>query len=302
MHYFANLLPLILFLSSGIVSAEVWVRGSAVVRESSGEVAIEVPSGGSTFQSFDQPRYFPGIFNCRAQPGGMALIQLSNGTVLKFKGEGYFSVERLEDFFTADLDGSVELAERQSRMILNLRRGQLLIDSRHLSRDSKLVLETPIGRISGLNAMMSVQIEYDYRNQLYDFRVSCGEGIVQFSDLRQQPYTINAGQRISGVSNSAGLSVEVGGQPERAREKLLRFSELLEDLDPAAIDRSRLQAHVRPLRDAGSLPDAPNSPELPGQPSKQSLKRPRVIEFAPQAKPATPFRGELKLPSAYRAR
>ena len=302
MHYLINLVSLIFVLSFGSVSTEIWVRGSAVVREARGEVAIEVPSGGSIFRSFDQPRYFPGIFNCRAQPGGMALIQLSNRTVLEFKGEGYFSVERLEDVLAADRDKSGGLAERHSRMIFNLRRGQLLIDSRHLSGNSRLVLETPIGRVLGFSALMLVQIEYDYRNQLYDFRISCGEGMVQFSNLRQQSYTINAGQRISGVGNSAGLSVEMGGQPEQARERLLIFDELLENLDPAAIDQSRLQAHIRPLRDPGSLPNAPDSPELPGQPSKQSLKRPRVIEFAPQAEPATPFRGELKLPSAYRAR
>ncbi|MFO8026436.1 MAG: hypothetical protein R6U56_02090 [Opitutales bacterium] len=280
------LLPFTLLGLNGL-SAESWVRGSAVALKASGGVEITVPSDGVTYESFDQPRYFPGIFSCRAQSRGKVLIRTSNQMVLAFQGEGFFAVERFEGLSTSDQWDEDGMEETRSRMILNLRRGELMIDSRELSEASRLVLETPFGRIAGVEALLLVRIEFDQRSGIYDFTVSTFEGIVRLADLRQESYTVYPGQRISGAGNYEAPAVEIGKQTDEIREKFEDFLKSVEELDATQVDQSELQSHTRALQDSENVSTV--SPA-----SGEKRRRPRVIEFAPLAEPVTPFRGELK--------
>lgn len=295
MRFLTTFATLTLVLGLNELSAEAWVRGSAVVLEASGEVEISVSTEGATYEIFDQPRYLPGIFSCRAQARGSVLMQMSNKMVLAFRGEGFFSVERFEGLFGIDGANENSLEETQSRMILNLRRGELMIDSRRLPGASKLVLETPFGRIIGAKAVLLVQIEFDYRSGIYVFTISSVEGTVRLSDLRQQSYTIYPGQRISGAGSYQAPAIEVGDQTEQIREKFERFFATLENLDSERVDQLKLQAHLQPLRNPEkTVPSSHSS----GEGSKDAMKkRPRVIEFAPMAESVAPFRGEIKPPS-----
>lgn len=283
-----------------VLSAEAWVRGSAVVVEASGGVEVRVPAEGKTFDRFEQPTYFSGIFSSRAQAGGSALFHTSNGMTLAFRGEGHFSVERFEGLFGLrdgeDDDGP---AQTRSRMILNLRRGELLMDSRSLTADSKFVVETPFGRISSVKAVLLIHIDFDYRSDIYDFTISCTEGTIRLTDLSGQSYSIYAGQRIAGAGSYAAPAVEVGDQTEQIREKFERFFERLDGLDINKIDQAKLRAHTQALPDL--VDEANTSFRLSNERPTADRKRPRVIEFAPQTEAVTPFRGEVKPPSDYQA-
>jgi hypothetical protein len=291
---------LALVLGIRSVVAEAWVRGSAVVIEATGGVEVRVPAEGEVYDSFEKPRYLSGIFSSYAQSDGSALFHTSNGMTLAFRGEGHFSVERFEGLF--DIDSGVEqdeLAETRSRMILNLRRGELLIDSRSLTADSKFVIETPFGRISSVKAVLLVRIEFDYRSGIYDFTISCTEGTVRLSDKRKQSYSIYAGQRIAGAGSYSAPAIEVGDQTDQIREKFDLFFEALERLNLDKVDQAELRAHMEALPD---LEDTTNTAyRLLHDRPKEEGKRPRVIEFAPQAEYVTPFRGEVKPPSDFQA-
>lgn len=300
MRYCKIFLILTIMLVCRIVSGEVWVRGSAVVVDASGGIEVSVPASGETYDSFEDPVYFPGIFSSRAEADGSALIYTSNGMTLAFSGVGHFSVERFERFF-GDVDDEVQdrLAETQSRMILNLRRGELLIDSRSLTTESRFVVETPFGRISSIKAVLLIQIEFDYRSEIYDFAISCAEGTVRLKDLGGESYSIYAGQRIVGAGSYVNPAVEVGSQTNQVREKFDWFFGALKGLDIQEIEQAKLSALTE------ALPDLENSITTSFRVTHQERvagsKRPRVIEFAPRADAITPFRGEVKPPSEFRA-
>lgn len=291
---------LTLTLSVRFVSAEAWVRGSAMVLEASGGVEVTVPAAGESYDAFEKPVYFPGIFSSRAQPNGSALMHTSNGMTLAFRGEGYFSVERFEGVFGInEAEAQDQLKETRSRMILNLRRGELLIDSRSLTADSKFVVETPFGRISSMKAVLLIRIEFDYRSEIYDFTISCEEGTVRLSDLQGQSYSIYAGQRIAGAGSYSAPAVEVGDQTDRILEKFELFRKTLDGLDFDKIDQAQLRAHAKPLSDFEDV--ASTSFRLSNERPSTKTKRPRIIEFAPRAEAITPFRGEVKPPSDFQA-
>jgi len=271
-----------------------------MILEASGGVELTVPAEDATYESFDQPTYFSGIFSTRAEADGSAIIYTSNGMTLAFSGEGYFSVERFEGLFGIRTgDAPDELKETRSRMILNLRRGELLIDSRSLTADSKFVVQTPFGRIASVKAVLFIRIEFDYRSGIYDFTISCTEGTVRLTDLRQQTYSIYAGQRISGAGSYLAPAVEVGDQTDQIREQFELFFDTLDGLDLSQIDLAELGAHTEALPELED--ESTTSFRLSNERPTQESKRPRVIEFAPRAESITPFRGEVRPPSDHQA-
>lgn len=290
----------IVFFTIGLraLPAEVWVRGAAVGLESSGEVDIRVPGEGGTYGPFDTPEYFPSVFTCEAQPAGSVFIRMSDQTLLNFRGAGFFSVERGESIY-ADLQ-AYEAGETaiRSHIILNMRRGELIIDSRQLNEDSKLLLETPFGRLTVDRSVLLVQIEFDHRSGIYDFTISTLEGKAQLYDLRRQTYLIYTGQRLSGAGSYFAPAIEVGEQMGSIREKFDAYFNRLKRLQAEQVDFEALRAQMKVLP-AVALPDRASRLSL--ERSSPNMKRPRIIEYTPRAAPVTPYRAEIKPPSDYQA-
>ncbi|MGB0744723.1 MAG: hypothetical protein ACPGSB_09370 [Opitutales bacterium] len=279
--------------------ADAWVRGAATVIEAEGEVRLDLPALGRSYESFDSPIYFSGLFSTHAESSGSILIHTSNGINLAFEGEGSFSVERLEGLLGNASGNSGELVETQSRIIMSLRRGGLFLDSRSLSEGSRFILETPFGRISIDDAVLHVRIEHDYRSGIYDFTISCAEGSVRLRDLTSKVYTIYAGQRISGAGSYVAPAIEVAQQTEQNRESIERFMGKLNGLDLEKVDLVQLREQTQRLTE--HMPE--NSSvltSLQGRPIEDS-KRPRVIKFAPRPEAISPFRGEVKPPTSFQA-
>lgn len=278
--------------------AEVWVRGAAVGLESSGEVEIRVPGFEESYGPFDSPQYFPGVFSCEAQPGGFAFIQMSDQTRLSFRGAGFFSVERSDSMFTDLPSYAAGVEAIRSHTILNLRRGELIIDSRQLTEDSKLLLETPFGRITAENSVLLVQIEFDHRSGIYDFTISSMEGTARLSDLRRQSYQIYSGQRLSGAGTYLAPAIEVGEQMGSIREKFQAYFNRMERLREEQVDVEALRVQMK-LLPALELPEATS--RFSAERSTGNMKRPRIIEYAPRAAPVTPYRAKIKPPSENQA-
>ena len=295
MNYSKTLIVLLLLLLGKSLYSEVWSRGAAVVLEADGDVGVAVRGTDISYNSFEQPIYFPGAFSSDIRGGGSALFYTSNGVALRFTGEGVFSVDRFESLASAAEEGGRSAGENLGHMILNLRRGKLLIDNRSLSENSKFLVETPVGRISFVKGVFLLEIIHDSRSSVYNFSVASAQGTARFSDFDNEPYLIYAGQQITGTGTHSSPSVGVGAQTGRVREQLKAFTEVLSLLDKNPIDRSKLRSHTAELQrteDASTQAAAMVLPER-----HTDNRRPIVIEYAPSSEPISPLRAEVQPPT-----
>ena len=263
--------------------------------EADGDVGVAVRGTDISYNSFEQPIYFPGAFSSDIRGGGSALFYTSNGVALRFSGEGVFSVDRFESLASAAEEGGRSAGENLGHMILNLRRGKLLIDNRSLSENSKFLVETPVGRISFVKGVFLLEIIHDSRSSVYNFSVASAQGTARFSDFDNEPYLIYAGQQITGTGTHSSPSVGVGAQTGRVREQLKAFTEVLSLLDKNPIDRSKLRSHTAELQrteDASTQAAAMVLPER-----HTDNRRPIVIEYAPSSEPISPLRAEVQPPT-----
>ena len=295
MNYSKTLIVLLLLLLGKSLYSEVWSRGAAVVLEADGDVGVAVRGTDISYNSFEQPIYFPGAFSSDIRGGGSAFFYTSNGVALRFTGEGVFSVDRFESLASAAEEGGRSAGENLGHMILNLRRGKLLIDNRALSENSKFLVETPVGRISFVKGVFLLEIIHDSRSSVYNFSVASAQGTARFSDFDNEPYLIYAGQQITGTGTHSSPSVGVGAQTGRVREQLKAFTEVLSLLDKNPIDRSKLRSHTAELQrteDASTQAAAMVLPER-----HTDNRRPIVIEYAPSSEPISPLRAEVQPPA-----
>jgi len=293
---FLSSILLLLFADSPVAAESATVRGSVAVMERSGDVELVVPGqdGLSDFPS-ELPYYTTGLFSASSSQSGRLLIQTSNQVSLLFEGPGFYGIERFESILNTASEDLSQFKESQSRMILNLRRGLLVVDARELDEESQIVLEAPFGRVFGARALWFIQIEFDQRSSIYDFTIACSDGLVRLTDLNSDSYTIYPGQRLAGAGSFVAPAIEVGSHTDQSRERFENFVELLGvqsavDLDPVAF-RAKMELISEATTSSLGL--------VPAEVKHSSDKRPIVIEFAPRASELSPFRGELRPPSEF---
>jgi len=276
-----------------------WTRGSAVLLEATGETRITLPGSGEVIESFGEAVYFPAVFSCRTSAGGSIFLSTSNGLNLAFRGPGIFSSERYEGLLAEEAIAAGQLDDTNSRIILSLRRGELVVDSRSLSEDGKLTIETPFGQISCVRSVFMIRIDHDPRSRIYDFVISTQEGDLRLRDRRGEVYSILAGQRISGAGSYFSPAIEIAEQTDRIRETLRSFLSRVDGLNRSQIDRNALKSHLTRMAYEVERPSPPRRYGFSGE--DEAPRRPRVIEFVPGAQPITPFRGEIKQPDESKA-
>ena len=278
---------LAVFLFAWPLLAEVDLRRASVAAFLR-DPAVSVTAGGQDpFRgaevSPESPVYFGGLFNARAPQAGELLIRSSNGIDFYFEGPGFFGIDRFDQSFAPGADPE-ELVPEQTRLIMNLREGVLLVDSREVSSDAQILLEAPFGRVSAPQALWSISIEYDYRSQRYDFTIASAEGTLRLTDRQGQTYTLYAGQRLAGAGGYNNPAIEIGEPTSDTRERfeafLLRRS-------------STMSANLEPTGYRREMIDLPNAVEASSLETERSGKRPLIIELAPAPRPLTPFRGVI---------
>jgi hypothetical protein len=238
-----------------------------------------------------------GLIECEASYGSSVFFTASNRSAIYFGGSGSFAVERFEQVMPELAKWNTDKVEpSQSRMILNFRGGDLIVDNRNMLESSQFLVETPLGRLTTKRALWQMQILFDPRSQTFDFTITCTEGRVRFTDLQGQQYTLHMGQRLAGVGSRTSPSIEVGEKTERSREQMQRYQELASQHSAASNDFTQYLACLQVIEQT-----ARRTSELPVADRLNSGRRPIVIEYAREAKPVTPFRGEVKPPSAGQA-
>lgn len=295
---FLQLSSILLALASPLAAAE-WVRGALTLHEVSGEVVVAELGGSATEMGAGvTPVSMSALVNCEAPHDVSAFFSASNRSFVLFEGTGSFAVERFEqELPDAATWQSAGREAGQSRMIVNLRSGRIAIDARNMSDSSQYLVETPLGRITVRRALWQMRIEFDPRSQIFDFTITCSDGRVRFTDLQGQQYTLRTGQRLSGAGAKATPSIEVGESTDRTREQMQQFRQLI---DAHATAAGELEAY-KPYFRAINLGSAVVAPPATESRQSDSGRRPIVIEHAKDPEPVTPFRGEVRAPSAYQA-
>ena len=134
------------------------------------------------------------------------------------------------------------------------------------------------------------------RSQIFDFTITCAEGRVRFTDLQGQQYTLNTGQRLGAVGSRMTPSIEVGEITKRSLEQMQRYQHLASQYSAAKNNFTQYLGHLQVIEQTARRTSA-----LPIADRLNSARRPIVIEYAKEPEPVTPFRGEVKPPSADQA-
>ena len=238
-----------------------------------------------------------GLIECEGSYGSSAFFTASNRSAIYFEGSGSFVVERFDQVMPQLTKWNADKIEpSQSRVILNFRGGDLIVDNRTMLESSQFLVETPLGRLTTKRALWQIQILFDQRTQIFDFTITCTEGWVRFTDLEGQQYTVQMGQRLAGAGSRTSPSVEVGEKTERSQEQMQRYHDLASKYSAASSDFTQYLAYLQAIQQTDY-----GTSELPVADRLNSARRPIVIEYAREAKAVTPFRGEVKPPSAYQA-
>jgi hypothetical protein len=238
-----------------------------------------------------------GLIECEASNSSSAFFTASNRSAIYFEGRGSFAVERFEQVMPELAKWNADKAEpSQSRMILNFRGGELIVDNRNMLESSQFIVETPLGRLTTKRALWQMRILFDPRSQIFDFTITSTEGRVRFTDLQGQQYTLQMGQRLAGVGSRRSPSIEVGEKTERSQEQMQRYQDLAIQHSAASSDFTQYLACLQVIDQT-----ARRTYELPVIDILNSARRPIVIEYAKDAKLVTPFRGEVEPPSADQA-
>jgi hypothetical protein len=91
-------------------------------------------------------------------------------------------------------------------------------------------------------------------------------------------------------------SIEVGEKTERSQEQMQRYQDLARQHSAATNDFTQYLVYLQVIEQ-----NARSIPVLPLASRSNSTRRPIVIEYAKEPELVTPFRAEVKPPSAYQA-
>ncbi len=286
-----------LFCIFSLTASEL-VRGGLILHEVNGQVGLkELGKDITLLNTADVPITTMGMIECEASDGSSAFFTASNRSAIYFEGSGSFAVERFEQVMPELAEWNVQSVE-QSRIILNFRAGDLIVDTRKMRKleSSQFLVETPLGRLACKRALWQMRILFDPRSQIFDFTIICTEGQIRFTDLQGQQYAVQKGRRLEGAGSRMKPSIEVGESTERSQEQMQRYLDLSSQHSDAADDFTRYLAYLEVIeRNVGSNSERAVLGRL------NTARRPIVIEFAKEPKPVTPFRAVLTPPSADQA-
>lgn len=278
-----------------------WVRGAVAITHWDEGLELKQLGGSEvSVSTASLPQYLGGLWAVDADYGERLLLKASNSVLLDYRGSGYLSIERFEQ--SADFTGDWLASEKgaaQSRMIINLRAGWLLLDQQKLNEASQLTVETPVGRIiAKKHALWMIELTKDERKKTYRFEVQCVDGIVRLVDLTGRTFTIRSGQRISGAGAAGSPSVEVAEITSAATEYFESYSSRAAEVTALDLSQEALLAVTVPLiyRQSTSVEELViDQMDL----SDPQVKRPFAIEYSARAAPVTEFKGVARPPSAY---
>ena len=285
--------------------ARAWYHGAVVVDHVRGGVSLrEVGEGKLPQGEVRPPLYVSNLLQVRSDEGGETLGRMSNGFAWLHRGRGYFGIERFEQAVEPtgeerDAGGHSPVGggTLETRMILNLRRGLLVMDSRSRREPSQILVETPVGAVSAGAGLWMMRIDVNRERGIYDFEIACVDGSVGYRDRRGSDYTVRSGQRLSGAGSAGTPAIEVATLSENEREIVARMERLLDDHPMDGDRRKRLAEAMRPLK--REISESDSLARRKADDGEET--RPIVLEYVPRPEPVVPYQGDVRPPSAYEA-
>jgi hypothetical protein len=225
-----------------------WWQGALCLSDSTGGMAVEL-LGGQRLDVAAAPVYTSGLVKLIADQGGQSIyLRASNAVAGYFAGAGQFSIERFDQFRSA-ASGTND----RSYMIGNLLEGLLILDNREQAQGSEIIIETALGRVSVTQGLVSLQINYNSKNQHYNFIFVCSEGVLSLRHASGRSYQVTPGQRLSGVGFAKAPSIELSDATAAMKEPIIEFTARMEggELDCGAAAGDRI-THAADFATAGA--------------------------------------------------
>lgn len=273
-----------------------WAQGGFLIHELRGGVSLSELGKAELEQEISEfPVGIHGRFSCRTDPGAAVFLSASNRMFLQLLGAGEFGVERFEQMMSEAGTGASGSSESgQSRMLFSFRSGHLFMDTRGLNEVSRVAIETPLGRITSSRALWQMRIAFDQRSGIFDFEIVCSAGRLSFTDRRNLNYVLRAGQRLSGAGGWMTPGIEIVEITENDREAMEDFLSTRDNLEAVA---SRAELYLPLIEELSNLQTEQQN--MSAATPEREGNTPVIIEYAPRPELLTPFRGEIRAPSAW---
>lgn len=288
-----QLICLLIGAASGHVFADdgAWMRSSFIVLHRDADVTLMQKSGERVDFGEKLPLILADLVAIDTQESGRLYLEQSNGVRLGYWGPGELLAERLDE--RVNLENTETL---QTLTILNLKEGALFLDTRALALDSIYNVETPIGRVTGSQALWRMDLKTNQRLSGYDLEIDCFGGELWFFDRYGNKYFIPSGSRLIGLSSPANLSAEVSEITQGDQIRLDIFVGYTEAFD-ATYDTAALREKMQYIR--GVKPFLTQGESVVRD---EPTDRPIIIEYVPRMELMTPYRGVPRGISKYRAK
>jgi hypothetical protein len=205
------------------------VRGGLTLHEVNGQVDIKRLGEDVTNLSPGKlPIASMGLIECEASYGSSVFMTASNRSAIYFEGSGSFAVERFEQIRPELAAWNADTLEAsQSRVILNFRGGDLIVDNRKMLDSSQFLVETPLGRLTCKRALWQMRILFDPRIRSSISRLLAPkEGCSFYRSPRPAVRDTYAGQRLAGVGFAHEPLVRSRKKTERSQEQMQRYQDL----------------------------------------------------------------------------
>jgi hypothetical protein len=279
-----------------------WVGGQVIERRSGafalmsskGSVQLALPGGDcQPIEPTSWPYYYPGLVQLEFGSNSQSVWTGSNLLSCYQRGRGILEVERFEQNNRSGFDFWSESREQGfSRMILGLRLGEFLFDTRALSAASQLFVELPFVRVLDGRGLWSVQVAEQEFKGAYRIRIRCREGVLRVKNQVGEKYELRAGQvlTVQGRSNQLDFSVAALAPRDEVdfERAIARLPQASQQLLKAALARE----HMPLIQSFSDLETELASDFLAMELSDNSEnQKPILIEYQNPVAAVLPFRG-----------
>lgn len=263
-------------------------QGAFKLMQQQGEVIVDDYNPEITMSSDGHYRILSGLPKISAITEDSILLSSSNGVFLEFTGIGSCSLERFEQR-VLQKEGDL-FSQDDSRMILQMDRGKLLIDASRAESNSFIILETSCGRISLSNGILLARISYNESRNRYNLSVESMAGEVRYSGIEGETLAINQGQRLLAHGGLGALSISLTQQTSEVASYFKKYKEKVESLTMNRFSFLDFKPYMQVLESsefATTLPIETDS-------KSDTLKRPIIIDFIKRSPPIMPARASFK--------
>lgn len=270
-----------------LLPAESLRQGAFVVLEKAGDIRISNYLEDVNESNLVAGETRSGLCKITASQGAKAYVLASNGMIIAFEGAGSFSIERIEQTL-AEANKSLG---GESRVILELKDGSLLVDTTRYESNANVVVETSFGRMMlDDKSELIIAITENKKRKRYNLEIECNGGNARFLDREGRSYELTNGQRLSGYSKIDSLSLGFSQLSYSAQSQFRRHDEKLSTLPLADYNIESFKPFMSLL---GGMDVISGGTEVTA-PSSLESSRPIIIELAPSAVPTLPIRAIKK--------